>query len=113
MLDPFKREIALRGRPRSVHRKSVHTGTARGRDARDQCRLRVLGQYVFYQIRPVARAYGQYLVVKIVVRIMQHTSALARPVADKDIAARLGLQHEGEVFRTHYRRDPDDVLRPD
>src|SRR5450759_5319301 len=120
MLDPFKREIALRGRPRSVHRKSVHTGTARralpacrGRDARDQCRLRVLGQYVFYQIRPVARAYGQYLVVKIVVRIMQHASALARPVADKYIAARLGLQHEGEVFRTHYRRHPDDVLRPD
>ena len=31
----------------------------RGLDARDRCRLRVLGQYVFYQIRPAARVYRQ------------------------------------------------------
>jgi len=63
------------------------------------------------QLHPVARAYGQQIVVEIIAGVVQHArpDAMAKipmtpvAVADERIATRLGLQHEGKIFRAQRR----------
>src|SRR5437867_12262644 len=70
-------------------------------------------QTAFRQPDPVGRADRQQIVVEVIARIVQiawpqpvaEFAVLALAVTDEHIAARLVLQHEGEVLGAHGRFD--------
>src|SRR5690606_305216 len=90
-----------------------------GKSRASACRA---GQPLPGQLDPVRASQGNQLVVEIVGAVVQHARAHAMPgramvavaVAYPYVAARLVLQHEGEIFGAHGRRDvAHDAIRAD